>query len=137
MKWFYYIFNNCNTIPPINLVLILGKLPLKEYSYDFSDQNPLLITQICNKCQNMLKRLYIHTTNKKTHIFTIVSQIKGILTQEVFSMCPNTFAPPFYTTYIQHTHLIFGLHLDPLSYSNYKFQVCTCILYPPRTQNEF
>ena len=44
--------------------------------------------------------------------FTRVNQIKDILVKTVF-LCAPKLSLPIYTTYIQHTYLIFGPHLDP------------------------
>ena len=72
---------------------------------DFPDLTPLLIPKICNKCLNILTMHYIDTINKEiNHIFTIVSQIKRILTKPVCSVCAQTFTPPFIPfTYSIHT----------------------------------
>ena len=77
---------------------------MPQHGDDFPDLNPLLIPQICNKFQNMLKIHCIDTLNKETnHICTIVSQIKGLLTKTIFSVCLPNFHPclyHLYTTYI-------------------------------------
>ena len=61
-------------------------------------------------------------------IFTMVSQIKGILTKTLFQVLP-TFAP-IYTTYLQHTYLIFDPNLDLTRYLVNKLQNFTFTLYP-------
>ena len=67
---------------------------MPKYMGDFPDLKPILIPQICNKCQNILKVHCIDPINEINQIFTIVGQIKGIITKTVF-LCTPKLSPPF------------------------------------------
>ena len=120
----------------MHLILSLESCLYEKHRDDFPHLNPLLIPLTCNKHQHILKICCIDTIYKDiNHIFTILSQIKGIVTKTVFSMQPHTFAYPIYSTDIKHTYFMFGPNLDPPSYPSNELYIFALTLYLLRGQN--
>ena len=106
-----------------------------KYRDDFPDLNPLLLPQMCNKCQYMLKIHSVDHINKELNlIITIVIQIKGILTRTVFSVHHKTFTLHLY--HLHTTHILdFVPKFRPLQYPNNKLQILHSFINPLSAQN--